>query len=207
MGSAKKKALKAALRQARHAFDRLDQEDGPQSIGRHCMCRQRVLSQLESYVRGGTPGVEHMRRPLTPPSGLQGVNEVALERYRVYLKRCLPNAELRARQDPRLDHMVLELHSSIWGEKQMEKEVKAEVVVKHPADWWQAFKKRWFPGWALKRWPVRMEVVRKVQRASCEAWVLYPSLHYRHPEHEFRVAVEGREGQVEEENWPAWDRG
>lgn len=24
-----------------------------------------------------------------------------------------------------------------------------------PADWWQAFKERWFPKWALKRWPVR----------------------------------------------------
>ena len=26
-----------------------------------------------------------------------------------------------------------------------------------PADWWQHFKKRWFPRWALRRWPVRME--------------------------------------------------
>lgn len=24
-----------------------------------------------------------------------------------------------------------------------------------PADWWEHFKERWFPQWALKRWPVR----------------------------------------------------
>lgn len=25
-----------------------------------------------------------------------------------------------------------------------------------PADWWQAVKARWFPQWALRRWPVRL---------------------------------------------------
>ena len=25
-----------------------------------------------------------------------------------------------------------------------------------PADWWQDFKLRWFPKWALARWPARM---------------------------------------------------
>ncbi len=27
--------------------------------------------------------------------------------------------------------------------------------VRYPADWWQAFKDRWFPAWAKERWPVR----------------------------------------------------
>jgi hypothetical protein len=27
-----------------------------------------------------------------------------------------------------------------------------------PATWWQHFKQRWFPRWALRRWPVKMEV-------------------------------------------------
>lgn len=25
-----------------------------------------------------------------------------------------------------------------------------------PVDWWQHFKQRWYPQWALKRWPVKM---------------------------------------------------
>lgn len=28
--------------------------------------------------------------------------------------------------------------------------------VKIPVDWWQHFKQRWYPHWALKRWPVKM---------------------------------------------------
>jgi len=28
------------------------------------------------------------------------------------------------------------------------------LVVSWPADWWQHFKQRFFPSWALKRWPV-----------------------------------------------------
>ena len=28
------------------------------------------------------------------------------------------------------------------------------VEVRYPADWWQAVKQRWFPAWALRRWPV-----------------------------------------------------
>lgn len=49
-------------------------------------------------------------------------------------------------------------------------ELRAHVLAEHvggvshefsyPKDWWQAFKDRWFPKWALKRWPV--EKTRKV---------------------------------------------
>jgi hypothetical protein len=33
-------------------------------------------------------------------------------------------------------------------------EQKTETLC-YPADWWQAFKERWFPAWALKRWPAK----------------------------------------------------
>ena len=29
---------------------------------------------------------------------------------------------------------------------------------KFPRDWWEAFKERWFPEWARKRWPVVYEM-------------------------------------------------
>lgn len=29
-----------------------------------------------------------------------------------------------------------------------------KVEFKYPADWWQAFKERWFPAWLLKSYPV-----------------------------------------------------
>lgn len=31
---------------------------------------------------------------------------------------------------------------------------KEDQVFDYPADWWQAFKERWFPQWLLKRYPV-----------------------------------------------------
>ena len=30
-----------------------------------------------------------------------------------------------------------------------------EPIAKYPADWWQAFKVRWFPQWLLKRHPAQ----------------------------------------------------
>lgn len=34
---------------------------------------------------------------------------------------------------------------------------RAGRVLKVPANWWEHFKQRWFPAWALKRWPVLCE--------------------------------------------------
>lgn len=33
-------------------------------------------------------------------------------------------------------------------------------AARFPKTWWDAFKLRWFPKWALKRWPAEWEVVR-----------------------------------------------
>ena len=42
------------------------------------------------------------------------------------------------------------------------------VCACYPADWREAFKERWFPGWALSRWPVRYKTV------ELTAWAKYP---------------------------------
>lgn len=34
---------------------------------------------------------------------------------------------------------------------------REERLLKTPANWWQHFKLRWFPKWALRRWPVLYE--------------------------------------------------
>lgn len=36
---------------------------------------------------------------------------------------------------------------------------RIDIDEEWPADWWQAFKARWFPAWALRRWPVKMREV------------------------------------------------
>uniref|UniRef100_A0A6M3L0X3 Uncharacterized protein n=1 Tax=viral metagenome TaxID=1070528 RepID=A0A6M3L0X3_9ZZZZ len=50
----------------------------------------------------------------------------------------------------------------------------------YPSDWWQALKERWFPKWALRRWPVRHTTV------ELKAQALYPSLVLPKEPHVFR---------------------
>ncbi|NIR18000.1 MAG: hypothetical protein GWN86_30505 [Desulfobacterales bacterium] len=45
-----------------------------------------------------------------------------------------------------------------------------QIEEKYPADWWQAFRERFFPKWWLKRWPVKHKVVK------IEAKAIYPKI-------------------------------
>ena len=45
-----------------------------------------------------------------------------------------------------------------------------EISAHYPADWWQAFKERWFPALLLARWPVVYTWV------MLSAWALYPKI-------------------------------
>lgn len=45
------------------------------------------------------------------------------------------------------DMLLVGLRGFIWG--------RTLEDVKIPADWWQAFKDRWFPGWLKSKFPVR----------------------------------------------------
>jgi hypothetical protein len=56
-------------------------------------------------------------------------------------------AELRVRLAHEAEVMVAQLTAMVAGERVDE--------IKYPLDWWEAFKGRWFPVWALRRWPVR----------------------------------------------------
>lgn len=46
------------------------------------------------------------------------------------------------------NRIEFQLQGFIWGDES--KEYKAT----YPSDWKQAFKERWFPNWAKKKWPV-----------------------------------------------------
>jgi hypothetical protein len=57
------------------------------------------------------------------------------------------NVDIRVFLDDYIGSIVLQLKGSIFYEN-LER-------IEYPCDWWQALKGRWFPGWALERWPVR----------------------------------------------------
>lgn len=41
---------------------------------------------------------------------------------------------------------------------------RIDIEERWPSDWWQAFKDRWFPAWALKRWPVQYKTISVHER-------------------------------------------
>ena len=48
-----------------------------------------------------------------------------------------------------------------------------ERVIKHPQDWKEAFKERWFPAWLKKRCPIKYK--------EYDALVMFPTLLKDHP--------------------------
>ena len=71
--------------------------------------------------------------------------------------------------------MIIKLRGYLWGEDLPEK------TISYPADWWQALKARWFPPWALKRWPV----VRTVHHIKFS--VYYPNFRVAMPKEKWRL--------------------
>jgi len=55
------------------------------------------------------------------------------------------------------DRLIMQLTAYVTA---MPKErIKVDVEEKWPATWRDAVKERWFPAWALKRWPVERKAV------------------------------------------------
>jgi hypothetical protein len=63
------------------------------------------------------------------------------------------HADIRQRMQDDVRAMITEIDTYVLG---MPLE-RIEVHRKYPRDWWQAFKERWFPAWAIRRWPVAYE--------------------------------------------------
>jgi len=84
---------------------------------------------------------------------------------------------------PVFDYLLAELRAFVVVEEQVP--LRLEV----PADWWEHFKQRWFPAWALARWPVRtLEIRLPVE-------TIYPTLQTEIPPNlvgpTFTVLVKG----------------
>jgi hypothetical protein len=105
--------------------------------------------------------------------------EVVLEKFQVYVATVIPQTlgivvdNVEVMLDEIFHDMMLRMRAYIWGEPPKVWRVKA------PADWWQHFKERWFPEWALKRWPMvyRIDTV-KMQVLYDRMKISMPDEHY-----------------------------
>lgn len=71
------------------------------------------------------------------------------------------------------DHAARVLVASLKAKLVVEEQQPLKLDV--PADWWQHVKQRWFPAWALARWPVRTAVIALPVRT------IYPALQTKIP--------------------------
>jgi len=103
------------------------------------------------------------------------LNTVNLDILKLRMRRYLgehlaySNVSYNTIFDDHLRSIVLEMEIALAGRK------LEPVEVSYPADWWEAFKARWFH-WRLKRlWPVRHKV-EKIEFAT-----IYPDLQIEVP--------------------------
>lgn len=80
-----------------------------------------------------------------------------------FTKEQIAALDVRVLENHIVDTVMYNFRIGIFGQD-------ATRVIRYPRDWWQAVKARWFPAWALRRWPV-VETVHTVM-----AQALLPSL-------------------------------
>lgn len=73
--------------------------------------------------------------------------QTAIDQRDAYLSR----ASIESHIEHERNLLVLQMRSHVHG---MTRE-RITVNERWPTDWWQAFKERWLPKWALDRWPVQ----------------------------------------------------
>ena len=105
--------------------------------------------------------------------------EMILERMKIGLQVALSDELLSPsvtyRDDYFYDSVVFQVRGYVWAEQIEHHDVK------YPADWWQAFKERWFNKWMLERWPVRY----KIHHIDLKA--VFPSLKIESPEYKYII--------------------
>ena len=118
---------------------------------------------------------------------------VRLEKLKIGLKTYISEELLDAgveMEQTYIGHITALIHGYVWGES-----VGEPKIIRYPRDWWQAVKMRWFPRWALRRWPA-IETVHHI-----DAKVFYPNFRVSLPKEKNWMSV-----QVLQNEEPVWQR-
>lgn len=151
-------------------------------------------SHLFHKVTGGKP--EH-KSPLRPDL----VNEMQkkppqMQKFVYQLKTMVTDGLLDTESSIELDYVYNQLYEQLelsfkgwlWGES------LGQARIVYPADWWQAFKERWFPSFLRDRYPI----IYSVREIDVKA--IYPRLRNRmlYPEVEHVIHVEDKGYDLDE---------
>lgn len=107
----------------------------------------------------------------------QQLQQIVLERIPISCSLMISRAQLENFHITEVadwinNRFTYQLHGYLLGEH-----LRKEQVT-WPADWWEAFKGRWFPTFLLKRWPV------KYVGYVFDVKALYPKLNFSLPQEE-----------------------
>lgn len=111
---------------------------------------------------------------------------VELERIKFAVGRHFPYEEkvdICVEFDYQFQEIAVMVRCVVWAEDQ----AVQRVDFSWPQDWWQHFKQRWFPKWATKKWPVKME------ERSFDVKCIYPTFKPALKKHDFRLMLQERE--------------
>jgi len=75
-----------------------------------------------------------------------------------------PKVEIVSQVEWAAESIAIRIEQQVFGREVQRQECE------WPRDWWQAFKERWYPAWAKRRWPVEYE------RYVITARELYPQM-------------------------------
>ncbi len=86
----------------------------------------------------------------------ENIYDVVLEKTRFRVSEAIANRDWGSIQDVRasvnfphnMDALCITLYAWVYGEH------PKEYSTTYPADWWEAFKDRWFPQWLKDRYPI-----------------------------------------------------
>lgn len=117
--------------------------------------------------------------PDEPVFPFVNIETVILEKLQIASQQHLSkHALMGARVDvvrEAVDEMVVQLKAYVWSEQLDRQEIK------YPRDWRQAFKERWFPDWAKRRWPV------VYTHHIFDLKAIYPDIKVSVPEHHHQL--------------------
>ena len=84
---------------------------------------------------------------------LQETKYVKLEKLRISLVETIDPYLMDTIVETRLDEWLHRIEVRLQG--YLMSESIGEKIIRYPADWWQAFKERWFPASLKRRFPVK----------------------------------------------------
>lgn len=119
-------------------------------------------------------------------SNASPVSAITLEKLRIGLLQCVSKLLLDANVEfdtiGNLKRMVeIRISGHIWAQH-----VGTHTIIwTHPANWKEAFKERWFPLWAKRRWHVQYEK----RTYALDVKATYPNLRLSVPNEEHRIVV------------------